>query len=227
MQAPSVIGQDRFDLSSDALLISSGMYAAVTSVVLPLWWAFTGRHANPAAVGSGIAKDTTLAWPLLALVAVVGFWIGPAIAWRLHGRRQRFRLVIAPLVSPVIVILLAGLGPIFAALYTQLLSPFTDWQYSGAAAAFAVLGAVHLAVVWHASMRTKAHPADSLLLHSLRIASLVALSTLTIVIIAALLNDFDTTVVQALLLILAIGYAAGLTTQLAAVIDDMDAQGTA
>jgi len=227
MQAPSAIGQDRFDLSSDALLISSGMYAAAASVILPLWWAFTGRHANPAAVGAGVLQDASLAWPLVVFLAVVGFWVGPAIAWRLHGRRQRIRLVIAPMVSPVVVVLLAALGPVFAGLYHVLLSPFTSWEFSGEAAAFAMLGAVHMALVAHASRRVQAHAGDSPLLRGFRIASLIALSALTVIIVAALVNGFEGTVVQALLFILAIGYAAGLTTHIAAAIDDMDAQGGA
>jgi len=33
VQAPSCIGQDRFDLSSDALLTWSGLYAGVASLV--------------------------------------------------------------------------------------------------------------------------------------------------------------------------------------------------
>ena len=43
-------------------------------------------------------------------------------------------------------------------------------------------------------------------------------------IVAAIANDFEGTVVQALLFFLLIGYAAGLTTHMAAAIDDMDAQ---
>lgn len=222
MQAPSVIGQDRFDLSSDALLISSGLYAGVAALVLPLWWAFTGRNVDPAAVGSGVVEDSGMAWGIVAVLALVGFWIGPAIAWRLHGRRQRLRLVIAPMVSPVIVILLAALGPIFAGLYHVLLNPFTDWEFSGEAAAFGVLGAVHIALVAHAAFRVQPHASDSSYLKPFRIAALLALAVLTIIIGAALMNGFEGTVIQALLFILLIGYAAGLTTHMAAALDDME-----
>lgn len=222
MQAPSVIGQDRFDLSSDALLISSGLYAGVAALVLPMWWAFTGRHIDPAAVGSGVVEDSGMAWGIVAALAVVGFWIGPAVAWRLHGRRQRPRLFIAPVISPIVVIMLAALGPIFAGLYHVLLKPFTDWEYSGEAAAFGVLGAVHIALVIHSFFRVKPHAADSAYLKPFRIAAVAALSVLTVIIIAALMNGYDATVVQALLFILLIGYAAGLTTHIAAALDDME-----
>jgi hypothetical protein len=227
MQAPSVIGQNRFDLSSDALLISSGAYAAAASVVLPLWWAFTGRNVDPAEIGAGVVENSALAWVIVLGLSVIGFWIGPAIAWRLHGRRQRFRLVIAPIVSPVIVILLAALGPIFAGLYHLILDHFISWPYSGEAAAFGVLGAVHIALVFHAAVRIKPHAGDSVYLRGFRYFSIGALAVLTIIIAAALLNGFEGTVVQALLFFLLIGYAAGLTTHMAAAIDDMDAQGTA
>lgn len=222
MQAPSVIGQDRFDLSSDALLISSGLYAGVASIVLPLWWAFTGRNTDPAAVGSGVVSDSTTAWGIIAILAIVGFWVGPAIAWRLHGRRQRLRLVIAPLVSPLVVILIAALGPVFAGLYQVLLSPLTNWEYAGEAAAFAVLGAVHLALVFHAAFRNHSYVSDSHFLKAIRVASLIALGLLTLIIIAALMNGFESTVIQALLFILLIGYAAGLTTHMAAALDEME-----
>ena len=224
MQAPSIIGQDRFDLSSDALLISSGLYAAVASIVLPLWWAFTGRHVDPAAIGSGVVSNSALALFIVVILAVVGFWIGPAVAWRLHGRRQRIRLIIAPVISPIVVILLAALGPIFAGLYHVLLDPFTNWEFSGEAAAFAVLGAVHLALVAHAAFRVKPHESDSIYLKPFRVASLSALGVLTVIIFAALMNGFEGTVVQALLFILLIGYAAGLTTHMAAALDDMEIQ---
>ena len=214
MQAPSVIGQDRFDLSSDALLISSGLYAGVAALVLPLWWAFTGRNVDPGAVGSGVVEDSGMAWGIVAALAVVGFWIGPAVAWRLHGRRQRLRLVIAPVI--------AALGPIFAGLYHVLLGPFTDWEFAGEAAAFGVLGAVHIALVAHATFRVKPHPSDSSYLKPFRIAALLALAVLTVIIIAALMNGFEGTVIQALLFILLIGYAAGLTTHMAAALDDME-----
>lgn len=225
MQAPSVIGQDRFDLSSDALLISSGAYAAVASLMLPLWWAFTGRNVDPASVGAGVA-DSGMAWSIVLVLAVAGFWVGPAIAWRLHGRRQSLKLVVAPIIAPIVVVLLAALGPIFAGLYDVVLSPITDYEYRGEFAAFGVLGAVHLALVVHALLRVKPHAADSTLLPAARYASLAALGSLTVIIVAALLNDFDATVVQSLLFILAIGYAAGLTTHIAAAIDDMGRHGT-
>lgn len=226
MQVPTVIGQDRFDLSSDALLISSGLYAGVASLVLPLWWAFTGRNVDPAAVGSGVLENSVMALGIVIVLAIVGFWIGPLVVWRLHGRRQRFRLVFAPIVSPILVILLAALGPIFAGLYHIVLDPIWSWEYSGEAAAFAVLGAVHIALVAHATFRVKPHEADSMYLKPFRIAALSALAVLTVIIIAALMNGFEGTVVQALLFILLIGYAAGLTTHMAAAIDDMDASGT-
>lgn len=225
MQAPSVIGQDRFDLSSDALLISSGAYAAVASLMLPLWWAFSGRNVDPAAVGAGVA-DSTMAWGIVVVLAVVGFWGGPAIAWRLHGRRQSVKLMIAPIVAPVVVVLLAAMGPMFAGLYDVMLSPITDYEYRGEFAAFGVLGAIHIALVAHAALRVRPHAADSALLPAARYASLAALGSLTIIIIAALLNDFDATVVQALLFILAVGYAAGLTTHIAAAIDDLGRHGS-
>lgn len=227
MQAPSVIGQDRFDLSSDALLISSGLYAGVAALVLPLWWAFTGRNTDPAAVGSGVLENSAMALGVVALLFIVGFWVGPAVAWRLHGRRQRARLIIAPLVSPILVILLAGLGPVFAGLYQVLLDHVTDWQYAGEAAAFAVLGAVHIALINHAIFRVTPHPSDSIYLKPFRMAAISALAVLTVIIAAALMNDFDGTVVQALLFVLLIGFAAGLTTHIAAAIDDLDASGTA
>jgi hypothetical protein len=224
MQAPSFIGQNRFDLSSDALLISSGLYAAVASLILPQWWAFTGRHIDPAAVGSGVVSNSALALFIVALLAIVGFWIGPAIAWRLHGRRQRIRLVIAPIVSPILIIVIAGLGPVFAALYALILSPITHWEFAGEAACFAVLGGIHIALVLHAGFRVKPHEGDSPALRGFRIASIIALSVFTLVIIGAVVNGFDGTVVQALLFILAIGYAAGLTTHIAAALDDMEVQ---
>ena len=227
MHAPTAIGQDRFDLSSDALLISSGAYAAVASLALPLWWAFTGRNVDPGAVGQGVVEDAGLAWLIIGTLAIVGFWVGPAIAWRLHGRRQRLRLVVAPLISPIVVIMLAALGPIFAGLYHLVLDRFIDWEYSGEAAAFAVLGAVHIALVMHATFRIPAREGQSIYLKPARVLSLITLSTLTAIIIAAVLNDYDATVIQAILFILLIGYAAGLTTHIAASIDDMDAQGTA
>jgi hypothetical protein len=58
-------------------------------------------------------------------------------------------------------------------------------------------------------------------------AAISALAVLTVIIAAALMNDFDGTVVQALLFVLLIGFAAGLTTHIAAAIDDLDASGTA
>lgn len=216
----SVFTREKFDLSSDALLISSGMYAAAASVSLPLWWWASGRNIDPATPGAGVIEDAGLAWILVAFMLILGLYVGPAIAWALHGRKQRLRLVVAPIVSPVVIFFIALLGEPFAALYQGWLTPLTTWEYAGPALAFAVLGAVHLGLVLYALLRIPARSGDSQLLRGARLAAFVALALLTLIIGAAYANGYDATVVQALLVILGIGYAAGLTTHMAAVIDE-------
>lgn len=216
----AVFTREKFDLSSDALLISSGLYAASASVSLPLWWWMTGRHIDPATPGAGVIESSVFAWTLVSIMLVLGLYVGPAIAWALHGRRQRLRLVVAPIVSPIVIFIIALLGEPFSAVFQQAMSPFTDWEYAGPAAAFGVLGAVHLALVLYALLRIPAHRDDAPSLRHWRMFSFLALGALTVIIAGALFNGYDSTVIQSLLVILAIGYAAGLTTHMAAVLDD-------
>lgn len=220
--ALTLFSREKFDLSSDALLISSGAYAAVASLTLPLWWWSSGRHIDPATPGSGVIESSLFAWVVVTLMLTVGLYMGPAITWALHGRRHRLRLLLAPAISPFLVLFIAILGEPFAALFQAALSPFLSWEYAGPAIAFGFLGAVHLSLVLYSLIRVRARRiGEPRLLQRLRYGSFLALAALTMIVGGALANGYDATVIQALLVILAIGYAAGLTTHLAAILDEI------
>lgn len=220
MHSPKFIAQSKFDLSADALLLSSGLYSATGVVALPLWWITTGRHINPATPGAGLIEDSGLAWLLTAVMLMVGFYVGPLLAWQLHGRHQRLRLALAPAISPIIIGLIAALGPFFAGLYQVVLSPITDWEYAGPTAAFVVLWAVYLVLMRHAVLRILREE-HGLWLRRLSIASVVAVAAFGVVIGGALVNGYDVTVIEELLFVLAIGFGGGLTTHIAALLDEM------
>ncbi len=221
MHSPKFIPQTKFDLSADALLLSSGLYAATGVVALPIWWISTGRHINPATPGVGVIENSGLAWLLTAIMLMVGFYVGPLLAWQLHGRHQRLRLVLAPAISPIIIGLIAALGPFFAGLYQVILSPITDWEYAGPTAAFVVLWVVYLLLMWHAVKRILSDKHESVLLKRLAVASVVAVAAFAVVIGGALVNDYDVTVIEELLFVLAIGFGGGHTTHIAAVLDEL------
>lgn len=219
--AVRVFTREKFDISSDALLISSGAYAAVASLALPLWWWATGRTVDPATPGAGVLEDGVLALLLVAIMLVVGMYLGPAIAWALHGRHQRPRLMLAPVISTIVVFFIALIGEPVAALFQTMIASTTSWEYAGPATFFGLLGAVHLGLVVYALKRIPARSADSHWLKAARFAAFICLAVLTVIILAALRNGYDATVVQALLVILFIGYGAGLTTHLAAILDEV------
>jgi len=216
LRAPRFIHQHRFDLSADALLLSSGLFSLACSVSLTIaWLAGSFDHA-----GSSASTEPSGALAALGtIVLAVGVVVGPALAWHLHGRQLHWRLLIAvPAMLPV-TLAIGLLGKGLAGLFDLLLSPFTDSEFGGAICVLVLVSIMYMTVLWHAIRDAMAPAGDPPMLERLRLLSLTSLVVLAFVVAGgAALGHGE--VGEALIFAMVMGLAALIVTVVSAWIDD-------
>lgn len=218
MRAPRFIHQHKFDLAADALLLSSGLFAITCSLTLLVVWLLGGFLPESGPGTTDTISDTPLAMGLGFLTMLAGTVVGPALAWWLHGRTFRWRLLLALPLAVAVMSVLAMVMPLLATVFELVLSPVTDWEFAGPVATLAVVTVLYGVVMVHAMRDAMAPAGDPPMLERMRLLSLVFLAVLALVVAgAAAMGYYE--IGEALIFAMAMGFAAAAVTGLADVVD--------
>ncbi len=221
MRAPRFIHQHKFDLAADALLIASGLFALVSSIGITLLWV-TGDIPDVGSVD--VSESASVLSQLLSLVMlVIGAFVGPALAWTLHGRNLRARLLFAPFLSAFALSGLMILLSFVSSLVHWLLSPLTTWEFTGAIAILVVSGTFFVGILWHAMRDAMAPAGDPPQLERLRLLSLLGLVVLTFVVAGGAALGYGGGIAEALIFAMLMGFAGSLSTVFGNRLDDAGA----
>ncbi len=217
MRAPRFIHQHKFDLAADALLLASGLFALVASIGITLLWV-TGDIPDDVSESASVLSQL-----LSLLMLVIGAFVGPALAWRLHGRRLRARLLFAPFLSILAVSGLMILLSFVASLVHWLLSPLTAWEFTGAIVILVVTSTLFIGILWHAMRDAMAPAGDPPQLELLRLLSLLGLVVLAFVVAGAAALGYGGGIAEALIFAMLMGFAGSMTTVFGNRLDDAGA----
>lgn len=133
----------RVVLASDGSLLTAGAFGVLTAVSLVLdSIAGVGVHRSSALAGPARIL-LTISW----LVGIAGVFIGPYVAWRLHGRRAGPPAVLGALVGFPLGGTFVYMFTMSAALITLAVKLVTRSTYAGAVTFLLVICASFLAVV--------------------------------------------------------------------------------
>lgn len=218
MRAPRFIHQHKFDLVADALLITSGLFALMCSVAVTVAWLFGGL-TDPSAANSPSSTLEVAMGALTSLALIGGVIGGPAWAWHLHGRRLRWRLLLAIPAAAAAFFVIALVAPLLSKLFDALLSPFTDFEYRGGIMLLTVVSLGYLTVLIHAVRDAMAPAGDPPLLERLRLLSLTSLLLLVFVVAGAMALGYGGAIGEALIFTMLVGIIAGATTIAATFLD--------
>lgn len=218
MRAPRFIHQHKFDLAADALLISSGLFALVTSIGLTLLWV-TGHL--PTTENSPI--DDTSESPLAALLSLLmvgaGLIVGPALAWRYHGHALRIRLLAAPIAASIGVSVVVIVLSLVASGLQYLLNPLSAEEFTGAIVVLTLVSLLYLGALWHAVRDAMAPAGDPPQLERLRLLALSSLLVLVFVIAGAAALGYGGGIAEALIFAMLMGFIAAGATMVASAIE--------
>lgn len=221
MRAPRFIHQHRFDLAADAILLASGLYAAVTSLGLTVWWVTgslpttntdLGTRSSTGAVGVVISVFSSL-------MIIAGAVVGPALAWRLHGHALRWRHAVGLFATPLLIAVLGIVLPLLSGILGLLAKPFTSNEYAGPIGTAIVFSVLYVALLVHAARDAMAPAGDPPLLERLRLLSLTALVVLALVVAGALALGYASQIGEALIFAELFGFTAATAVLIAALVD--------
>lgn len=221
MRAPRFIHQHRFDLAADAVLLSSGLYALACAIGLTIWWVSFGLPTDATMLaGTESSLIENIVSVVLALLMVsMGTVIGPALAWRLHGRAWHWRLLLAAVAAPVLFGAVTATFPLLASVFAFLLRPFTTAEFAGGLVLLVLLAAVYLVILAHAARDAMAPAGDPPLLERLRLLSLTGLLLLALVVGGALMLGYSGELGDALIFAMLVGFSAAAVVLVATALD--------
>lgn len=218
MRAPRFIHQHKFDLVADSLLLSSGLFALVCSVAVTLTWLFGGLPDPATGTTTASLLGVVLAL-LTSLAMVAGTFGGPLWAWHLHGRRLRWKLLLAVPAAAVSVFVIVVVAPLLSSVFDLVLTPFTDAEYRGAVMLLVIVSLGFITVLVHAARDAMAPAGDPPMLERLRLLSLTALLLETFVVAGAIALGYGTEIGEALIFTMVVGIIAAVTTTAATLLD--------
>lgn len=221
MRAPRFIHQHRFDLTADAVLLSSGLYALASAIGLTIWWVSFGLPTDAVMMeGTESSLIENIVSVVLALLMVsMGTIVGPALAWRLHGRVLHWRLLLAVVAAPMLFGAVTATFPLLASLFAFLLSPFTRAEFAGGLVLLVLIAAIYLAIVAHAARDAIAPAGDPPLLERLRLLSLTGLVLLALVVGGAIMLGYSGELGDALIFAILVGFSAAAVVLVAGFLD--------
>lgn len=214
--------QHRFDLGADALLLSSGCFAAIASVGLTLMWLLGGFESGSTA--DQALSDTPLAVIVSLGMLAAGLLVGPIAAWRLHGHTLHWRHLLALVGGPALLGAVSTLLPLLASVFQPLLRSFTSAEYAGAMLAGALMVIPYLMLLWHATRDAMAPAGDPPMLERMRLLSLTSLGVLVLVVVGGLVLGVGGEIGEALAFAVLMGYSGASIVLVASGIDEVRAR---
>lgn len=133
----------RHELAADGVLITSGLFAMVAAILLPLFWLFSDQ---PLAEGSQAAETPLAAFMNLAMLATTV--VGPWLTWTLHKRQLTWKVVVAAVASVPAATLMSGAAlPLLNRVLHPLVQLVSDAEYAAPIAVGVLAGIAYLWVI--------------------------------------------------------------------------------
>ena len=140
----------RHELAADGVLITSGLFALVCAVFLPLMWLFSPAQLSETNL-AGIGILGTIANIAMLASAAVGPWL----TWTLHGRRLTWKVVIAAVAAiPATTLVFGTVLPLMNFAVHPIALLFSDKEYAGAIGIGILAAVVYLWVIARAARAT-------------------------------------------------------------------------
>ena len=140
----------RHELAADGVLITSGLFALVCAVFLPLMWLFSPAQLSETNF-AGIGILGTIANIAMLASATAGPWL----TWSLHGRRVTWRVVMAAVAAiPVTTLVVGVMLPLLNFALHPVATLVSDEEYAGPIVIGILAAVVYLWVIARAARAT-------------------------------------------------------------------------
>ena len=207
----------RHELAADGVLITSGLFALVAAILLPVFWLFSEQ---PLAEGSLAAETPLAVFMNFAMLATTV--IGPWLTWTLHKRRLTWKVVVAVIASVPAATLVAGaLLPLLNTVLHPLVRLVSDKEYAAPIAVGILAGIAYFWVIFRAARSTFFEYGGPIALIRTHQAALIGIALLVTELTVGIgLMGVDGSIAEALAFGMLFGFGGGAAVYAADLVSD-------